>query len=172
MTTEAEQAIPRTDEEIMHRIVELGEDPTADPMGIERSRLLESLPFNLAKKWLHPNHKHTEADWEQTMTRTKEKALAQIRAYLRFAWDKANQSRGTSAVRSISHFKGLLYLIGPEQDELRAKLSEENRYRYYGKPQLVLVSEFAEVDWRKLDNDEWRDEPDDDPITADEALGD
>lgn len=165
-------AIPRSTAAIVERIKELGISPGADPHGIERSRLLEALPWKYAQTFLRPDSGHDEKIWEEQRTVDQGHAAQQIRDYLPFAWKKANECRAISAQRSLAHFRGLLWLMGDEHEELRQRLVEGEAIEFYGKPQLVEVSEWAGVQWRKLDNDEWRrSSPDDEPISADEALG-
>ncbi len=163
--------LPRTDEQIVARIKEIGPE---DMHGVERSRLLEALPYAKAKQFLGADAPHTEETWEVERTKNAESATAQIKGYLEFAWGKANDSRGLSAQRSMAHFKGLLYLIGPEQDDLRQWIGSPEHFAYYGKPALVKVSELVGFPWRDHDDGEWRNVPEGDEdstsITADEAI--
>ncbi|KKK51144.1 hypothetical protein LCGC14_3117920, partial [marine sediment metagenome] len=155
--TDTTEPISRTPDEIIARIHELTADKSSDFFGVEKSRLLEALPFDLAQQFLEDDAPHTAETWESD-TRIKDHAAikAQILGYLPFAWTKANGSRGLSANRSMSHFKGLLWLLGPSQDELREWIGTPEHYEFYGKPALVKVSEFVGFDWPEEDNDEWR----------------
>ncbi len=170
-TMDTEDVMVRPDKDILDRIVSLGEDPSADMFGVERSRLLESLPWETAKGFLGQDSTHTEEGWEVERTRTRKSVIAQIRGYLEFAWGKANQCRGLSAQRSMSHFKGLIWLMGSELDGLYEWIGTEEHYSFYGKPALVRVSDLVGFDWKRADNDEWRNGEDKPFITADEALG-
>lgn len=160
--------IRRTPAEIIARMDEVAK-LGRDALGVERSRLLEALPFVDAKKFLVGDHPHTPESWEAARTKTVEQAQAQIVDYLEFAWVKANQCNGTSTTRSISHFRGLLWLIG--DNETLAFLEDPESYAYFGKPQLVKLCERFGFDWRQSDNDEWVQQRGDEPLTADAVLG-
>lgn len=171
-TMDSTELLIRTPAETVERMGELAEDPCADLHGVERSRLLESLPFEDAQKFLKAGTSTAEK-WEVERTKNRASVIGQIRGYLNFAWEKANQCRGLSAQRSLSHFKGLLWLLGPECDELREWIGSPHHYQWYGKPALVQISELVGLSWRHPegpDNDEWRDSEDGDFVTADVAL--
>ena len=117
---------------------------------------------------------------------TTEQARDAILSYLNTAWEKANLSRGGSAVRSMSHFKGLVWLMGPAFDDILERITgeeEEHRthHEFFGKQALVELSErfnWNPADegepaqtWRDVDNGKWLDDAESAPITADEALG-
>lgn len=188
-TMDEDNEITRTEDEIVARMRSLGADKTLDSFGIERSRLLDALPWEQAQQFMRSDQtEHTAERWEVRRTRTHKSAIAQIREYLGFAWNKANQGQGISARRAMSHFKGLLWLLGPEHDGLREWIGNPEHHEFFGKPGLVKVSEVVGFDWRvkldengnpkpRRDNDEWIDpDPDEgdvgaEPLTADEALG-
>jgi hypothetical protein len=170
MTTQHEtKPIPRTENQILQRLKEIAD--ADDMFGVERSRLLEALSWQAAQSFLQDGHDHEEAEWEDHRLKTTGQVIDQIVSYLGFAWGKANESRGLSAQRSLAHFRGLLYLLGSDHDELRQWIGSPEHYQFYGKPQLVKVSEVVGFDWRTVDNDEWKNAEDaDDVLTADEAL--
>jgi len=164
--------LPRTIPQIVARIRELGGSPELDMFGVERSRLLEALPFEDAKQFLRDGSPHEPEGWEAERLKTREGVVGQVRDYLKFAWGKANGCRGISAQKSMSHFKGLLWLLGPDHDELREWIGVPEHFAYYGKPALVRVSDFARFDWRDPevgDDGDWRNTESGDPVTADEA---
>lgn len=162
-----EGPITRTPDEIVARIKALNSE---DLFGVERSRLLEALPYEHAKQFLRDDAPHTAETWEAERVKDRKAVIAQIRGYLTFAWGKANECRGLSAQRSMSHFKGLLWLLG-DQEELREWIGSPDTYAFYGKPALVKLSELVGFNWLEADNDEWRNAEGEDAITADEALG-
>ena len=173
-TMDSDEPLTRTPEEILARIEELAQ-PTLDMFGTERSRLLEALPYESATRFLADDAPHTAESWEVERTKDRKSVIAQIRSYLDFAWGKANESRGLSAQRSLSHFKGLLWLLGPDCDEIREWIGSPEHYEYYGKPALVKISELISFQWHNAvggpDNDEWLNSEEADPVTANEALG-
>jgi len=89
-----------------------------------------------------------------------------IRGYMEFAWDKANNRRGISAMRSLAHMSAWLWIDG--KDELALSINE---YNYYGKPQLVEICEVYGIDWKALDDGEWVTDEGAEPKTAEQVLG-
>lgn len=74
-----------------------------------------------------------------------------IKNYMKFAWGKANDCRGISASRSLSHMVAWLWL--DEQDEFLIKEWNDLRdYEYYGKPQLIAICQLYGIEWKQLDN--------------------
>jgi len=179
--------IPRSQDEINQRLQAIT-DAGLDPHGAERSRLLEALDFDHLDPWFRPGQKPNRAEWgkSQQMS-TIEQARAAALQYLPFAWEKANARRGTSALRSLAHFAGLLWLMG--DDDLVARLTPTHRpdeagqstdaHAYFGKPALVLVSESLGFDWAAVDDGQWCDWTQDSegdfdvgaPVSAAQALG-
>lgn len=134
--------IKRTTEQILLRIKDIEED---DFFGVGRMRLIEQLPFEHAKTWL--STEISEKEWEPETKSIKEL----VHSYLEFAWGKANDCRGLSANRSIDHFRALLWLDAIED----LSTTMDALYRYYGKPNLVYISELYGYDWRSQDNNIW-----------------
>jgi hypothetical protein len=150
----------REQDEIVRRIEAVQEE---DIFGFEWHELLACLDFDHAKPYL----KET-ADRESWKPLSAEPGDVQRRLldYLPFAWEKANNCRGISANRSISHLCAWLWLMG--RDDLASGLWDD--YQFYGKPQLVRVSEALGFDWRAHDDDEWRNDELEDGISANAAL--
>ena len=94
----------------------------------------------------------TAEDWQEVEPNT-DHLLGAIEEYMPFAWDKANNCRGLSADRSVSHMKAWLWLLG---DDLGEKL--DGIYCFYGKPCLRVICEKYGWDWRQWDDGEWRNE--------------
>lgn len=180
--------IKRTPDEIVARITAI-EEARSDPYGVECSQLLEALPWEHASQFMREGQtEHTADSWpRKNQYRDADAAYARIRDYLPHAWQKANQSAGASAARSMAFLRGVLWAIGPEHDELVASLAEQQApdrkidgetvrdlrpaFDFYGKVGLVRVSELVGFDWKTADNDEWRQDVNDEPVTATEALG-
>lgn len=147
----------KTQEEIAKRLEAIKEE---DIFGFESDCLIPYLDFQHAKPYLKPEV--TEGDWHiEPMTPAEE-----IKDYMPFAWDKANNCRGLSAGRSIEHMVAWLWLDG--KDELISKM--ESEYEFYGKPCLVLICQEYGIDWRKLDDGSWRNDEYGEGITPDVAL--
>jgi len=123
----------RTAEEIIKRIEDRRED---DFLGFEWPFYLDGLTFEQAKPYLKEDA--TGEGW-------KVKTVAEIRQeaidYMSFAWDKANNCRGISASRSISHYQAWLWMLGEDWSD-----SLWDDYEYYGKPQLVRICEYFGLD--------------------------
>ena len=64
-----------------------------------------------------------------------------------FAWKKANNKRGISTQRSIDHYTSWLWLDGNE--DLAEKIQN---YTYYGKPQLIEICKYLNIDHSKYDD--------------------
>lgn len=134
----------RSPEEIITRIKEIAAK-NSDFFGVQIGRLIERLDYADAKPLLRPEVK--EEEWEKTTTPIKD----EVHEYLKFAWDKANNRRGLSANRSIDHFRGLLWLDG--HDDIDAVMDE--MYEFYGKPNLVYISELYDFPWKDHDDGKW-----------------
>lgn len=172
--------------EIIERIKFLATDQS-DLYGVERSRLLDALPWVEAEKWMNVGHPWTPEKWTEHRVATPEKLHAALVDYLPHAWGKANQCNGISAQRSLSQFMGLLWLLGEEHDELRESIEPDREPQtvkidgedvvdmrpktdYFGKLALVAVSEAFGFNWRDHDDGKWRTSLEGAPITAAEAL--
>jgi hypothetical protein len=142
----------RTQDEIVARIKKLA---PSDPFGFESSALLSVLDFDHAKEFLR--QECTADDWKPG----EKLASQEILAYLGFAWEKANNCRGLSAHRSMSHMRAWLWLDGHTEhaDSLF------NHYQYYGKPCLVMISEMYGFDWKSHDNARWVNDEVSDPLS-------
>lgn len=136
----------RTQKEIVNRIEER---KTEDFFGFETDDYIDYLTYGNAKKYLMPEV--TKEEWNET----EKEVLApieQIKDYMGFAWDKANNCRGLSANRSISHMLAWLWLGG--EDALLEKVMYEYyyNYHYYGKPILEMICEYFGLDWKQWDD--------------------
>lgn len=175
----------RTPQETIDRINALEADGS-DIWGVERERLLGSLPLQHAQQWLEEG-RWTEETWNAQRIRTDDMVRGQIVDYLPYAWAMANALKRPSVLRAIGYFSGLLWLIGPNHDELRTAISPDNepetvkiegekvidmrpKTDYFGKPALVAVSDALGFNWRAEDNDQWRNSVEEEPVTAEQAL--
>lgn len=130
----------RTQEEIVKRF---HERKANDMLGFEVNEYIPYLDYEHAKPFLKKDV--GEEEWKQEKMTPVEK----IKDYMKFAWEKANDCRGISAGRSISHMIAWLWLDGQD------KFLEENNteeYEYYGKPQLVKICELYKIDWKQWDD--------------------
>ncbi len=127
----------RTDEEIECRV-----DGISTIFGWEIEDLVVRLPFSLAKKYLTIDV--TDDSWVQ---RGKERAciVSEMLDYMPFAWDKANNERGISASRTMSHYTSWLWLAGDD-------LGDIEDYEFYGKDNLVRICDL--YGW---DSSQWDD---------------
>lgn len=134
-----------TKEQILARIEEVKKN---DFMGFETFDLVEALDFEDARAFL--KEEVSAAEWDARKEKG-ENPETTIREYLPFAWEKANNCRGLSADRSVSHMAAWLFLAG------HGTLVEPMRdlYQYYGKPCLVVVSELVGFPWQDYDNKRW-----------------
>lgn len=162
--------IPRSSDDIVARLQRVRESSTW--FREESFRLIEALEWQDARPFLaeHLRDKaHAEAEWKQVY-RTTEQVLAEIRDYLPHCWRCANACKGTSVVRGLSHFRGLLFLLGPATDQLIEFMDEPTNFVYYGKPLLVRISDAVQFNWREEDSDQWVQMQGDEPLTAQQVL--
>lgn len=120
--------------------------------------LIYALPYRVASTIVPSLNM---ADYEQTTDPEME-----IRDYMSFAWDKANDCRSLSASRSIEHMSAWLFLLGKE--ELVTRINEE--YAFYGKTSLYLICKEFDINWKSHDDNEWKNSQYEDALTAEEAL--
>ncbi len=146
----------RTQDEIAARINSRKEH---DLLGFEVGEYANYLDYAHAKEFLKPDV--TQKQWQKIETKSPEGV---IKDYMHFAWEKANDCRGISAGRSISHMIAWLWLDGKDWPEIED-------YQFYGKPQLVRICKEYGINWRALDDNLWRSSESGKAISADEALG-
>ena len=118
----------KTQEQILTRINHLKDE---DIFGFETGTLMDFLTFENAKPFLKPTA--TKEDWDKQMRPLSQNViLKQMEDYMPFAWDKANNFRGISASRSISHYKAWLWLLGDDS-------IDTDEYEFYGKDILARI---------------------------------
>lgn len=108
----------------------------SDFLGFEVNEYLSALEYEYVKDLLKKGE--TEESWGPPTLQTDEDVMGQMRDYMEFAFEKANNQRGISADRSICHYIAWTWLIDPE---FSAKLEEEYKgnYHSYGKHLLVGI---------------------------------
>lgn len=131
----------RTDAEILNRAAAIKD---RDWMGTEMGDLIIRLPFNLAKPYLNETAK--EEEWT-VWPRDRESMLKEMLEYMPFAWEKANNGRGLSAGRSMSHYAAWVWLAGDD-------LGDFHDYEYYGKDNLVMICDHYGWDHKQWDDGE------------------
>jgi hypothetical protein len=133
--------LTRTQEEIVARIREI---QPVDFFGWEATDLLAYLSFELAKPFLKDDA--TAEEWaEADKPFTRESVVAEIVEYMPFAWDKANDQRGISANRSISHMRAWTWLLNDGTYEKMEALE----YQHYRKEKLISFCESMGLDWKQ-----------------------
>lgn len=153
----------RTQEEILERIKQVSSE---DIFGTQTSDLIQFLTYDNAKQFLSKEAAKLIEDGEKEWIPDTD-PIAEIKSYMDFAWEKANNRRGLSAIRSLQHMKTWLWLAG--EDAMSKSLDE---YTHYGKPQLVKICEKYDIDWKALDDDRWVNNEDDIGKPATKALED
>lgn len=134
----------RTQDEIAARVRERMD---ADFLGFEWHEYLNYLDLEHAREFLKPGAEITAEEWEYEPV-DAEKLRARILDYLPFAWDKANGFRGISASRSLSHFTAWFWLMG--EDAMAEAMGRH--YEFYGKAQLVQVTQWLGLDPAQFDD--------------------
>lgn len=135
----------RTYEEIVARVKEIQEK---DFFGFKTNDLINYLPEEYARQFIDPDADLTNY---KPLPTDKESVIAQIKGYMPFAWDKANNCRGLSAMRSLEHMSVWLWMLGDDAPEI-----ELSGYTHYGKPQLRAICEHFGWDWKEWDDGHWR----------------
>jgi hypothetical protein len=116
----------RTDQEIIDQINVCAK---RDWLGFEAADLINCLSFEAAKPLLKEGV--TEDQWV-VVARDRESILKKMLDYMPFAWEKANNGRGLSAGRTMSHYMAWIFLAGDDLGDL-------TEYQYYGKDHLVKI---------------------------------
>jgi hypothetical protein len=130
-----------------------------DFFGVQQTDMLAFLPFEFAKPYLDEGV--TEELFVNSVKSIVDAGpLAELKDYLPFAWEKANDCRGLSAGRSLDHIKTWLWLAGFESDKYFEK------YSHYGKQQLVFASILVDFDWKDHDNRRWVNSESDDGLSS------
>jgi hypothetical protein len=130
--------VERTNEEIAVFLRQRVEEPIL--FDFCSSDLMAYLSYPYAKEFIKPDV--TEEQWNAALPTTAlprdEAGLrAAIREYLPFAFDKCDNERGLSAIRSIQHFEAWVWLLGDE--EAIAFLANSDNYEPYGRPMLQYL---------------------------------
>lgn len=131
----------RSDTEIVERVRHVV--APRDFMGFEASDLVLRLPYDAAKEFLADDVK--PEDWAKPLSRDRESVLADMLGYMPFAWDKANNFKGLSAMRSMSHYSAWIWLIGDDLGDLL-------NYEFYGKDNLLRICQHYGWDASKWDD--------------------
>lgn len=156
----------RTQEEILARIEAR---KAFDIFGFERTDYIGRLSFENAKEFAKEGVDRLA--WEAAReTLDRDAIIAAAKEYLTFAWEKANNSRGISAQRSLHHFIAWMWLAGDTAASDAVAHHLATRYEFYGKPLLARICEFYGWAWRPLDNGKWRNFEYDPPIKDIEAI--
>lgn len=119
-----------------------------DPFGFESGEYLRALNKE-ALETLRGEFIKEDADlseFEPDLT-SDEAIRTQCIEYMDFAWQKANDCRGISAARSLSHYRAWLWLLG--EDQFDDQLED---YEFYGKDELIKVCEFLDLDHKQWDD--------------------
>ena len=114
----------------------------ADLLGIEVGDLVACLPYEAAKPFLQSSV--TSEMWVP-VKRDRDSLLANMLDYMPFAWQKANDGRGLSALRSMAHYSAWTWLAGDDFGEL-------TEYEFYGKPHLIRICEQYGWEYRQWDD--------------------
>jgi hypothetical protein len=112
-------------------------------MGMEVDSYIHFLDYSHAKRFIDSSI--TAEKWEELREKRTPKEV--MIDYMEFAWEKAKNFRGLSAMRTLLHYTAWLWLDGDET--LWKTLSE---YEFYGKDRLIEICNYL-----GLDHTEWDD---------------
>jgi hypothetical protein len=107
-----------------------------DLLGFTGEVLLAYLPFEHAQPFLIDGAK--SEDWP-TLPYTSADVIKDMKEYMAFAWDKAQNHRGISAGRSIEKMCAYLWLLDDERTLIFAR--SDSNYAQYGVPVLKKICE-------------------------------
>ncbi len=136
----------RTQEEILNRIRETAKD---DMFGFEWQEYLRALTAETAEKLRGDLLKKDAdlSDQEMFDLGSDDAIRKQCIEYMSFAWEKANNGRGISAGRSLSHYRAWMWLLGEDGwDDI-------DQYEHYGKDNLVRICKFFDLDASQWDDE-------------------
>lgn len=92
------------------------------------------------------------SDWKQQPLE-RDTIVAEMAEYMTFAWEKAQDHRGLSAMRSVTKMQAWLWLLG--DDETLAYAKNYDNYAQYGAPVLKKICEvysFPIPDGEEIEN--------------------
>lgn len=138
-----------TKEEILNQYMKYGSE---DPCGFEWHQYVPYLDFELVRNTLKEGFTEEEFNKDFKKELKRESIIDEIKDYMGFAFDKANNCRGISSNRSIGHYIAWIFLAGDKgfSDEIRKEFKEN--YCYYGKQILKKICEFYKIDYSTLDD--------------------
>lgn len=129
----------RTQQEIVERIESLR---PGDLFGFQTSDLICYLDYENALPYI--GQEVTAEQWPAEIWE-RDSIVELMLDYMPFAWEKANNCRGLSALRSIGHFTSWIWLAGDDLGDL-------SNYQFYGKDELRKICQY--YGW---DADQWDD---------------
>lgn len=135
--------LKRTQEEIVKRIQERKEE---DFFGFERVTYMAYLDLEHMASFLDPREVIESHDPSLI------DPVDEIKNYMDFTWEKANNKRGLSAGRSVDRMVAWLWLAG--ENRLSDWASDSDNYYHYGKPILEKICDYYGIDWKQWDNGE------------------
>ena len=132
--------VPNKDE-ILKR---MKERMKSDVLGFEWHEYVQYLDYEHVKEYLKDNV--TKEDFE-TEELKRDVIVNGIKYYMKFAWTKANDGRGISANRSISHFIAWTWLAGDTDFSSKIEKKFDEEYRNYGKDILIMICDYYKIDY-------------------------
>ena len=134
----------RTQQEILDRIEER---KAQDVFGFETNDYIDFLDYEHVQPFLKEGVGKEE--WEKVILFDP---LKEIKNYMEFAWDKANNCRSLSSQRSLMHMMAWIWLNGDDDFCFVITDQFEKNYCYYGKPILELICDYYDIDCSELDD--------------------
>lgn len=126
----------RTYAEVVQRV----QEPLKGMFDFARDTLIDYLDYADARQFLKAEA--TREEWLPVVrSLTEDSVREQIVSYLPFAFEKAEDQRGLSAIRSIQRFRAWIWLLGEEYADLLAFLEDEDNFQGYGETLLHRIAE-------------------------------
>ncbi len=111
-----------------------------DFFGVIRQDCISCLPYEAASEYL--SEEVTADAWDARYLKNDEEVISEIIKYLPFAYNKAENERGLSAIRSLQHFLAWFYCLGNDEMVSTIHYMMNSDYAPYGMPVLQRIEKW------------------------------
>lgn len=143
---DAQKLVLKTQEELAKKFEQITEEAKGKIFDFRLEVLMPYMEFETAKPFLKQEAIDLVTSgvepWEYGKNDIKA-IIKEFLDYMQYAWGKAMNQRGISAVRSIQKLSVWLWMLGRE--DLEDIIDADNLYNPYGAPALVLVCDILGI---------------------------
>lgn len=111
-----------------------------DFFGVIRQDCISCLPYEAASEYL--SEEVTADAWDAIYLKNDKEIIDEIIQYLPFAYNKAENERGLSAIRSLQHFLAWFYCLGVDEMVSTIHYMMNSDYAPYGMPVLKRIEKW------------------------------